>query len=73
MPPRDSSDSAAPAIASICDVTVSTIGILQRHQDLPGADAVMPQHLRPDSRQRDLSHRGSALALLQLQRAARQF
>ena len=27
MPPRDSSDSAAPAIASISEVTVSTIGI----------------------------------------------
>src|SRR3954454_14293988 len=27
MPPRDSSDSAAPAIASISDVTDSTIGI----------------------------------------------
>ena len=27
MPPRDSSDSAAPAIASISDVTESTIGI----------------------------------------------
>src|SRR5712692_2456384 len=27
IPPRDNSDSAAPAIASISDVTVSTIGI----------------------------------------------
>src|SRR6267142_2011220 len=36
MPPRDNSDSAAPAIASMSDVTVSTIGISFAFGLLPG-------------------------------------
>jgi len=38
-----------------------------------GADAVMAQHLRPDSRQRDLPHCRGGLAFLELERSARQF
>ena len=37
-----------------------------------GADAVGPEHLRPDPRQRDLADRGRGLAIFQLQRSARQ-
>jgi hypothetical protein len=40
---------------------------------LSGADAVSPEHLRPNSRQRDLSYRGSSLAFFEFQRSARQF
>jgi hypothetical protein len=55
------------------EITAAFLGVLQCHQNLPGADAVRPQHFRPDPRQRDLPHGGGALAFLELQRAARQF
>ena len=55
------------------EIAAALLGVLQRHQDLSGADAVIAEHFRPDPRQRDLADGGRALAFLELQRAARQF
>ena len=55
------------------EIAPSLFGVLQGDQDLAGADAVMAQHLRPDSRQRDLPHCRGGLAFLELERSARQF
>ena len=50
------------------EIAAALLGVLQRHQNLSGADAVSPEHFRPDPRQRDLSHGGGALAFLEFQR-----
>ena len=53
------------------EIAAALLGVLQRHQNLSGADAVRAEHFRPDPRQRDLPHCGGALALFKLQRATR--
>ena len=53
------------------EVAAALLGILGRHENLAGDDAVMAQSLGPVAGQRDLPHGGRALALLQAQGAGR--
>ena len=51
------------------DAVYLSIGAMAaKPADLPGDDAVLAEHLRPGSRQRDLADGGGRLALLELQR-----
>ena len=59
-------------VARGVEVAAALLGVAERHQDLAGGDAVAAERLRPGAGQRDLADGGGGLALLQLQRAARQ-
>ena len=53
------------------EVAAALLGVLRRHQDLAGRNAVMAERLSPVARQGDLPHGGGGLALLQPERAWR--